>query len=95
MWRDDTFAFRLIQDEQAATELALIAGQFAEGEKQENQESNKGDDLLAMMDDLWSCWTSFNELLRHVYCCQLNYLILVDARLFISGIITDKTVTVS
>ncbi|XP_036949951.1 protein OSCP1a isoform X1 [Acanthopagrus latus] len=41
-----------MQDEQAATELALIAGQFAEGEKQENQESNKGDDLLAMMDDL-------------------------------------------
>ncbi|XP_073338902.1 protein OSCP1a [Pagrus major] len=42
-----------MQDEQAATELALIAGQFAEGEeKPENPESNKGDDLLAMMDDL-------------------------------------------
>lgn len=90
------FVFYLIQDEQAATELALIAGQFAKGEeKPENSESNKGDDLLAMMDDLWSCWTSFNELLRHVYCCQLNYLTLVDARLFISGIIADKTVTVS
>ncbi|XP_030268973.1 protein OSCP1a isoform X2 [Sparus aurata] len=42
-----------MQDEQAATELALIAGQFAKGEeKPENSESNKGDDLLAMMDDL-------------------------------------------
>lgn len=47
------FVFYLIQDEQAATELALIAGQFAKGEeKPENSESNKGDDLLAMMDDL-------------------------------------------
>ncbi|XP_041811726.1 protein OSCP1a [Chelmon rostratus] len=40
-----------MQDEQAATELARIAGQFAE-EQPENASSNKGDDLLAMMDDL-------------------------------------------
>lgn len=46
--------FRLIQDEQAATHLAEIAGLFAEQEEQpENVNSNKGDDLLAMMDDLW------------------------------------------
>ncbi|GAA6233215.1 protein OSCP1-like [Lates japonicus] len=42
-----------MQDEQAATELARIAGQFAEQQEQpENPSSNKGDDLLAMMDDL-------------------------------------------
>ncbi|XP_031151672.1 protein OSCP1a isoform X1 [Sander lucioperca] len=42
-----------MQDEQAATQLAQIAGQFAEGEEQpENLSSSKGDDLLAMMDDL-------------------------------------------
>ncbi|KAL7381324.1 hypothetical protein ABVT39_003997 [Epinephelus coioides] len=43
-----------MQDEQAATELARIAGEFAEGEEQpENpSSSSKGDDLLAMMDDL-------------------------------------------
>ncbi|XP_053189876.1 protein OSCP1a [Scomber japonicus] len=42
-----------MQDEQAATELAQIAGQFAEGEEMpENPSSSKGDDLLAMMDDL-------------------------------------------
>ncbi|XP_051811743.1 protein OSCP1a [Acanthochromis polyacanthus] len=43
-----------MQDEQAATELARIAGQFAEEEeKPENHHSSsKGDDLLAMMDDL-------------------------------------------
>ncbi|KAG8005370.1 Protein OSCP1, partial [Nibea albiflora] len=42
-----------MQDEQAASELARIAGQFAEQEEQpENSSSNKGDDLLAMMDDL-------------------------------------------
>ncbi|XP_050923236.1 protein OSCP1a isoform X3 [Lates calcarifer] len=42
-----------MQDEQAATELARIAGQFAEQQEQpENPSGNKGDDLLAMMDDL-------------------------------------------
>nr|XP_046274550.1 protein OSCP1-like isoform X2 [Scatophagus argus] len=42
-----------MQDEQAATELARIAGQFTEQEEQpEKPSSNKGDDLLAMMDDL-------------------------------------------
>ncbi len=44
----------MIQDEQAATELARIAGQFAEEEEQPEHptSSSKGDDLLAMMDDL-------------------------------------------
>lgn len=47
------FGVWLSQDEKAATELAQIAGQFAEQEKQpENPSSSKGDDLLAMMDDL-------------------------------------------
>uniref|UniRef100_A0A673BJJ9 Organic solute carrier partner 1a n=1 Tax=Sphaeramia orbicularis TaxID=375764 RepID=A0A673BJJ9_9TELE len=42
-----------MQDEQAATELARIAGQFMEqDEPVENPSSSKGDDLLAMMDDL-------------------------------------------
>ncbi|MEQ2278133.1 hypothetical protein XENORESO_013013 [Xenotaenia resolanae] len=42
-----------VQDEQAASELARIAGQFTdEEEKLENPSNNKGDDLLAMMDDL-------------------------------------------
>ncbi|XP_042290473.1 protein OSCP1a isoform X2 [Thunnus maccoyii] len=42
-----------MQDEQAATELAQIAGLFTEREEQpENPSSNKGDELLAMMDDL-------------------------------------------
>ncbi|XP_059206422.1 protein OSCP1a [Centropristis striata] len=42
-----------MQDEQAASELARIAGQFAEGdESPKDQSSSKGDDLLAMMDDL-------------------------------------------
>ncbi|XP_034748526.1 protein OSCP1a isoform X2 [Etheostoma cragini] len=42
-----------MEDEQAATQLAQIAGQFAEAEEQpENLSSSKGDDLLAMMDDL-------------------------------------------
>lgn len=42
-----------MQDEQAATELARIAGQFMEqDEPTENPSSSKGDDLLAMMDDL-------------------------------------------
>ncbi|KAM8841368.1 protein OSCP1a isoform 2-T2 [Spinachia spinachia] len=42
-----------IQDEQAATQLARIAGQFAEGDElSESLSTNKGADLLAMMDDL-------------------------------------------
>uniref|UniRef100_A0A7N8YIT0 Organic solute carrier partner 1a n=1 Tax=Mastacembelus armatus TaxID=205130 RepID=A0A7N8YIT0_9TELE len=42
-----------IQDQQATNELAQIVGQFAEQEKQpEDPSGNKGDDLLAMMDDL-------------------------------------------
>ncbi|XP_060916314.1 protein OSCP1a [Labrus mixtus] len=47
-----------MQDEQVATELARIAGQFTEGEEQpddpssSSSSSNKGDDLLAMMDHL-------------------------------------------
>lgn len=51
---EELSCFCLIQDEQAATELAQIAGQFAEGEESpENpSSSSKGDDLLAMMDDL-------------------------------------------
>lgn len=51
-WHVCVFLF-LIQDEQAATELARIAGQFADQEEQaETPSSSKGDDLLAMMDDL-------------------------------------------
>ncbi|TKS88178.1 Protein OSCP1 [Collichthys lucidus] len=50
---EELTCFCLIQDEQVASELARIAGQFAEREEQpENSNSNKGDDLLAMMDDL-------------------------------------------
>ncbi|KAI9540233.1 Protein oscp1 [Dissostichus eleginoides] len=41
-----------MQDEQVTTELARIAGQFAEEEPPGNLSSSKGDDLLAMMDDL-------------------------------------------
>uniref|UniRef100_UPI003AACFA6E protein OSCP1a n=1 Tax=Centroberyx gerrardi TaxID=166262 RepID=UPI003AACFA6E len=42
-----------MQDVQASTELARIAGEFADqGEQTEDPSSNKGDDLLAMMDDL-------------------------------------------
>ncbi|KAM9838867.1 protein OSCP1a [Aulostomus maculatus] len=42
-----------VQDEQAATQLAQIAGLFPEQEESPgNLSSNKGDDLLAMMDDL-------------------------------------------
>lgn len=45
----------MVQDEQAASELARIAGQFAEEEeeKPEKPSNNKGEELLAMMDDLW------------------------------------------
>ncbi|XP_068189538.1 protein OSCP1a isoform X2 [Antennarius striatus] len=44
----------LSEDEQTATELAQIAGQFATEEDTEcgHPSSSKGDDLLAMMDDL-------------------------------------------
>ena len=44
----------LTQDEQAATELAQIAGQFVDKEESsvDPSSSSKGDDLLAMMDDL-------------------------------------------
>lgn len=47
----------LTQDEQAATELAQIAGQFVDKEESsvDPSSSSKGDDLLAMMDDLWPC----------------------------------------
>ncbi|KAL6099423.1 oscp1 [Pungitius sinensis] len=42
-----------IQDEQAATQLARIAGQFAEGDElPESLSTNKGADLLSLMDDL-------------------------------------------
>ncbi|XP_041665821.1 protein OSCP1a [Cheilinus undulatus] len=45
-----------MQDEQVATELARIAGQFTEEEEEQpeipSSSNNKGDDLLAMMDDL-------------------------------------------
>ncbi|KAM6899709.1 protein OSCP1a [Xenentodon cancila] len=40
-----------MQDEQVASELARIAGQFAEDE-QKPENRSKGDDLLALMDDL-------------------------------------------
>ncbi|KAM9385397.1 protein OSCP1a [Pholidichthys leucotaenia] len=40
-----------MQDEQAASELALIMGQFAEQEEK-IENCSKGDELLAMMDDL-------------------------------------------
>uniref|UniRef100_A0A3B4F2G1 Protein OSCP1-like n=1 Tax=Pundamilia nyererei TaxID=303518 RepID=A0A3B4F2G1_9CICH len=45
----------LIKDEQAASELARIAGQFEEEEEEEKPEkpsNNKGEELLAMMDGL-------------------------------------------
>ncbi|XP_075995586.1 protein OSCP1a [Genypterus blacodes] len=42
-----------MQDVQASTELARIAGEFANHEEHaENPSNNKGEDLLAMMDDL-------------------------------------------
>ncbi|XP_028255172.1 protein OSCP1a isoform X2 [Parambassis ranga] len=49
----DVINIQAMQDEQAATQLAQIAGQFEEhAEKPETHSVNKGDDLLAMMDDL-------------------------------------------
>uniref|UniRef100_A0A667ZLB4 Organic solute carrier partner 1a n=1 Tax=Myripristis murdjan TaxID=586833 RepID=A0A667ZLB4_9TELE len=44
------FVFGSAQDVQASTELARIAGEFAD--LPENPSGSKGDDLLAMMDDL-------------------------------------------
>ncbi|XP_039875974.1 protein OSCP1a [Simochromis diagramma] len=45
-----------MQDEQVASELARIAGQFEEEEEEEEKpekpSNNKGEELLAMMDDL-------------------------------------------
>ena len=48
------FVFALTQDEQATTELARIAGEFADQGVQQAEItiSNKGDDLLAMMDNM-------------------------------------------
>ena len=47
------FGFCLDQDQQAANELARIAGQFSEQQEEPvNPSGDKGDDLLAMMDDL-------------------------------------------
>ncbi|XP_029023823.1 protein OSCP1a isoform X2 [Betta splendens] len=49
----DMLVFCSAQDEHVASELAQIAGQFSGAEEQaENPCGNKGDDLLAMMDDL-------------------------------------------
>ncbi|XP_058474445.1 protein OSCP1a isoform X2 [Solea solea] len=45
-------SIQAMQDEPASTELAQIAGQFAEQEQPEFTSCTKGDDLLAMMDDL-------------------------------------------
>ncbi|XP_029976542.1 protein OSCP1a [Salarias fasciatus] len=52
-WKRPAFGvinIQAVQDEETASELARIAGQFAENE--ENHNDNKGDDLLAMMDNL-------------------------------------------
>lgn len=40
------------QDQLASTELARIAGEFDEGGSPTEGPRNKGDDLLAMMDEL-------------------------------------------
>ncbi len=40
------------QDQLASTELARIAGEFDEGGSLTEGPGNKGDDLLAMMDEL-------------------------------------------
>nr|XP_019961967.1 PREDICTED: protein OSCP1-like isoform X1 [Paralichthys olivaceus] len=45
-------SIQAMKDEQAASELARIAGQFTEQEQPETLGCSKGDDLLAMMDDL-------------------------------------------
>jgi len=44
-----TFVF---QDQLASTELARIAGEFDEEGSRTEGPGNKGDDLLAMMDEL-------------------------------------------
>jgi len=44
-----TFVF---QDQLASTELARIAGEFDEEGSRTEGSGNKGDDLLAMMDEL-------------------------------------------
>lgn len=46
------FSF-VLQDRLASTELARIAGEFDEEGIQTEGPGNKGDDLLAMMDELW------------------------------------------
>lgn len=49
------FVFFSSEDERAAAELAWIAGQFTEKEehpKNSSSSSSKGEDLLAMMDEL-------------------------------------------
>lgn len=43
----------VFQDQQANAELAKIMGEFTESGDQSPSVSNKGDDLLAMMDGLW------------------------------------------
>ncbi|XP_067281969.1 protein OSCP1a [Pseudorasbora parva] len=43
---------QVTQDQMASTELARIAGEFAEEGSQTEGPGNKGDDLLAMMDEL-------------------------------------------
>lgn len=49
----DMFLFFSPEDERAAAELACIAGQFTDEEEHpENSSSSKGEDLLAMMDEL-------------------------------------------
>ncbi|XP_029023825.1 protein OSCP1a isoform X4 [Betta splendens] len=49
----EVISIQATQDEHVASELAQIAGQFSGAEEQaENPCGNKGDDLLAMMDDL-------------------------------------------
>ncbi|KAK5883351.1 hypothetical protein CesoFtcFv8_019689 [Champsocephalus esox] len=48
----EVITIQAMQDEQVTTELARIAGQFADEEPSGNLSSSKGDDLLAMMDDL-------------------------------------------
>lgn len=45
--------FIVFQDQQANAELAKIMGEFTESGDQSPSVSNKGDDLLAMMDGLW------------------------------------------
>lgn len=49
----EAFVFFSSEDERAAAELACIAGQFTDEEHPENSSSSsKGEDLLAMMDEL-------------------------------------------